>query len=361
MQRSGPTLRAWRGTDALASEAERARELFARARVDPLCNDPAWLKAHAAAFLADPREVFGWTVEADGAPIGFLPLREEPSRGAFALRRALLSADGTFDSDYLDVAVAPGEERLVLGLLLDALAAERRLQAVVLSGVPATSPILAPLRAELAARRLPARERPGDCLAASLPASLDAYLAELKPRMRSKVRQALRLAAEAGASFAWCEDEAELERHLHGLFDLHARRWSEADETGSFSDARRRAFYSALAPHYLARGELRFARLDLEGRAIAYQIGVRRGATYYQLQEGYLTDLDAFRSATALRALAIERLIAEGVRSYDFLAGATQHKADWGGAPRPCTTIAFALPRIRARAAYALRAWSDWA
>ena len=351
-------IRRWQGIEALEREAQRAESLFRAADLDPLCNSASWLVAHARAFV-DPADLFGWTVERGEEVVGFLPLRLEPARGRFALRRALLSSDGTFDSDYLDVALAPGEEREVGRLLVDALASERRLQAVVLSGVPDASRFLPVLRDELARRRLPARERPGDCLAAPLPETLDDFVGGLKSRMRSKVRQARRRAEEAGATLAWCTDETRLEEHLEGLFDLHGQRWSEVGENGSFAEEPRRALYHELLGIHGPRDELRFSRLDLEGRPIAYQFGLRRGDTYYQLQEGYDPAVESFRSATALRVLSIGALIDEGVTSYDYMAGATRHKRDWGGVDRPCTTVAFALPRLRARISYGLRAWQD--
>ena len=52
-------------------------------------------------------------------------------------------------------------------------------------------------------------------------------------------------------------------------------------------------------------------------------------------------------------------LIGEGVRDYDFMEGDARHKRDWGGAPRPAETVAFALPRLRARLEYGLRAFLD--
>ena len=349
-------LRPWRGLEALRAEADRCAQLFRDAQLDPLCNEPGWLAHHARAFVP-AGDLFGWTATDGETPVAYLPFRREPSRGAFALRRALFSADGTFDSDYLDLAVLPGREREVVGALLDALARERGVDAVVLAGVPDSSPVLAALRDELERRGLPARVRPGDCMAAQLPSSYAEYIGGLKSRMRSKVRQAVRRAEEAGASLHRCEDD--LERHLAGLFELHAQRWEDAGEAGSFADERRRAFYRELAAAYAERSELRFARLDLDGRPVAYQFGVRRGDTYYQLQEGYLPEVEGFRPATALRALSIEKLIEEGVRSYDFMAGGSRHKRDWGGEERGATTIAFALPGLRARLASGLRAWLD--
>ncbi|NOT31756.1 MAG: GNAT family N-acetyltransferase [Planctomycetes bacterium] len=140
--------------------------------------------------------------------------------------------------------------------------------------------------------------------------------------MRSKVRSALRAAEQRGAKLAWCAREVGVE--------------------------------SAPA---LARGELCCARLlEPDGAVSATQLGQRIGACYYQIQEGFDPAREDERVGTALRGLAVAELIVRGVRTYDFMAGDSQHKRDWGGAPRPCTTLAFPLPKWRARLAYGLRA-----
>ncbi len=351
--------RAWRGLAGLLAEREGWEDCRAESRADPLCNSHEWTLAHGRAFAPDA-DVFGWTFHArDGRPAAVVALRREPPRGPLALRRALFLADGTFDSDYLEPPVRAGFERALAGALLDAARAVRGIEALVLSGMPEDSGFLAALRGELESRGLPRREREAPGLVAPLPASFEQYVAGLKPRMRTKLRSAVRAAEERGASFAWCDRAEELESHLEGLFRLHELRWKAAGQPGSFADPRRRAFYRDLAPSLLERGALRFARLEREGRPVAYQIGARVAESYYQLQEGYDPELGEERIGTALRARAIERLIAEGVRTYDFMAGDSRHKREWGGRPRPCATLAFALPGWRARLAYGLRALVD--
>ena len=231
------------------------------------------------------------------------------------------------------------------------------LEALVLTGVPDDAPMLGALKAELGRRRLPYRERPVPCLSADLPETFDDYLKGLRSRMRSKVRQALRKAEAAGATFAWCTDD--LEEHVEGLFALHTRRWEQEGQAGSFASPERRRFFHALARIHGERGTLRLSRLDHAGETVAYQFGVALSGRYYQIQEGYHPGVEEFRSATALRAHSVRSLIEDGVRSYDFMAGSSRHKQDWGGEPRPCTTLAFALPRVRARIAYGARAWLD--
>jgi len=350
--------RPWRGAAELSRLAPAWEALAREAGLDPLCNAHSWTEAYARAFAGE-NDVFGWRFERGGEVVGILALRREPSRGALALRRALFAADGTFDSDYLDPPIRPDLERAVARELVEATRAERGLEALVFAGMPESSRFLAALRAELEERALPRREHAVPCLAAPLAGSFEEHLAGLKPRMRSKVRSALRAADERGARLAWCTRADELEAWLAELFRLHEARWQAAGRPGSFADPRRRAFYQAFAREALARGELAFARLQEgggEGGGVsAIQLGVRVGARYYQVQEGFDPAREDERVGTALRALALDELIVRGARVYDFMAGDSPHKRDWGGEPRPCTTIAFPLPRWRARLAYGLR------
>lgn len=346
--------RAWRGFDAFAALAPAWDGLVREAGLDPLCNAHAWNDAYARAHARDP-EVFGWSFEHDGAPAALLALRREPARGPLALRRALLLADGSFDSDYLDVPVRPGLEREVAHAWIEGARALPWLDALVLAGLPDDSRFLGALRAELEQRRLPRREHPVLCLSAPLPEDFERYLAGLKSRMRSKVRSALRAAEQRGARLEWCERAEDLEPWLSELYRLHELRWKAEGHAGSFADARRRVFYLSFARAALARGELCFARLEEHGTVTALQLGVRAGERYYQIQEGYDPAREDERVGTALRGLAVAALIARGVRAYDFMAGDSRHKRDWGGEARPCTTLAFPLPRWRARFAYSLK------
>ncbi|MEZ5976829.1 MAG: GNAT family N-acetyltransferase [Planctomycetota bacterium] len=150
----------------------------------------------------------------------------------------------------------------------------------------------------------------------------------------------------ADASFEWFEHGDDLESWLADLYELHARRWSGRGVAGSFVDGRRRAFYSAFLPEESRTGRLAFCRLVRDGRTIATQLGVLRGETYYQIQEGYDPTLESERPGTQLRAVMVRRLQERGSRRYDFMEGFTRHKSDWGASLVPCTTLSFALPRL---------------
>ncbi|HKE00167.1 MAG TPA: GNAT family N-acetyltransferase [Planctomycetota bacterium] len=299
--------------------------------------------------------MFAWTARgASGETVAFLPFRVE-TRRPLSLRRAVVLGDGTFDSDYLEPPIRRGLEEPIVDAWLDAISARRGVEVAMLFGLPEGSPTLAALRTALARRRTPSRSAEVLCATAALPQGFDAYVAGLKPRMRSKVRSAMRGASERGASMRWCHDPTTLPAHLDGLYALHTKRWIASGKPGSFGDEKRRRFYGAVAPALLAGGRLRFARLELEGRAIAYQLGAVAAGAYYQIQEGFDPADAALRPGVALRGFVIRSLVDEGVSRYDFLEGFSEHKADWGGLPRKCFAVAFPLRSLRARAIYGLR------
>ena len=155
--------------DGLRAATEAWLECLALSDANPLFNDPYWAQEYAAARLSS-EEVFGWTLRnGDGEAIAVLPFQHELARSRFSLSRALLLADGSFDSDYLDFPIRRGYEDQVLATCLDLLAGERRLDAIVLSPIPAASETLKRLRPELERRGLPSRERTVECCVAKLP------------------------------------------------------------------------------------------------------------------------------------------------------------------------------------------------
>jgi CelD/BcsL family acetyltransferase involved in cellulose biosynthesis len=349
---------AFEGLDGVEGQLDAWQRLMESARADALFNGPTWVMAHVRAF-APETSLFGWTIYRGGEPMALFAFRIEESRGTFALRRGQAAADGSFDSDYCEPLIRPGFEEAAARALLDRLAEQRRVEALVLTGLRSDFPFLKSLHDELVSRGQPMRVRESTCLALELPASFDGYLEHLKPRMRTKVRSAIRQAEENGARATLCSEPDELGPYLDELFLLHGRRWRTAGQPGSFEDSRRRVFYRSMASEFLRQGALRLTRLVKGTQALASQLGIVLNGTYYQLQEGYDPEFSHQRVGVALRGLAIRGLIDEGVGRYDFLAGDSTHKRDWGGTPEPCTTLAFGVPRWRARWSYGMRALVD--
>lgn len=345
----------WEGMEGLRAVAPVWRGLLRNARAHALCNSPDWAMAHAEAF-ATRDSIFGWTLTDEGGrTVGVLPCRIEPQRSPVALRRAILLADGTFDSAYLDAIAVPGHERAVLEASLAVLETRRDLQAAVFAGLPDDSPTLALLRE----RRVPRREIPVSSWQFELPACLDDHLARLEPEARERASGAERWALQAGCTLSMCDSGAQLDEHLDGLFRLHTAAWRARGEPGRFLRNKRQKFYRQVSRWLLASDRLRFARLEMDGEPVAYLFGALTRGTFHQMQEGSEPALREHDVGTALRAMLMRRLIGEGVQRYDFLAGRSGREPLWGAEAVPCTTVGFALSGLRARLHYGARKFVD--
>ncbi|MCG3128950.1 MAG: hypothetical protein CHACPFDD_03846 [Phycisphaerae bacterium] len=174
-------------------------------------------------------------------------------------------------------------------------------------------------------------ERPRDFAVLPLPATHDAYFKALSGNARSTLRRQQKRLEEAGAvRFERCERVEQLGEHLGALFELHALRWNEEGQSGSF--ARKplmRRFYERFAPRALERGWLRLFALRLDGQIQAVQYGYAFNGTYLQLQEGFNPAAEA-GLGNVLRNRAIAACIEEGLHTYDFLGGFSEHKRRWG-------------------------------
>ena len=335
------------------------RDLLERSAAAKFPNDFDWLCAHAGAFGVSDRLRTYVVRDGGNEPIGAFALAPELDRGSLLLPRLRPIGDGSFDSDDLEPLAVRGREPQVARAFCDVIGRLRRPSAVVMSSVDERSPMLRALLAELNRRQIAPRVHPGEAGVASLGADLGATVAGLASRMRSKVRQALRRSEAAGAEFDRCERPEQLADFTKQLVHLHTLRWQALGEPGAFGDPRRVAFYESLLPPFLAREQLVLTRLSIAGEPVALQLGFRSGDLYIQLQEGYDPRFEDQRVGVALRAHSIEWLTANGVRTYDFLAGLTRHKLDWGALARPSPTLAIPTGNPVGRLRFAALRWRE--
>ena len=173
--------------------------------------------------------------------------------------------------------------------------------------------------------------RPQPFCAVSFPDDFDDYLMQLGPNTRSQLRrQQKAVFSRPDVRVTECEAPEQVPEFLAALFDLHAQRWQLKGEAGSFvRKPMLRRFYERFKPLMARRGWLRIYALK-EGRHFrAVQIGYLYNGVFMQIQEGFDPTFVP-GSGNVLRLEVIRRLIGEGVRRYDFLAGVDPHKLRWG-------------------------------
>jgi len=258
--------------------------------------------------------------------------------------------DGSGDSDYQDCIALAGLEGEVAQAFVDFLALRRRDWDVMeFESVPEGSPFIKAFL-DAADKNVAGMAREAvACTSIVLPSRWDEYLNLLKPRVRSKVRSSLAfLEKEVRSVPTACSDPGQLNEWLPILFDLHTRRWQQAGQSGVFHGSAKRNFYAEISRTALEKGWLAFYRLDWGERPLAMQYGFLYKDRFLLLQEGYDPSFENMRPGQTLRAWTLRRWIENGLKEYDFLAGAPKHKLEWGGVQKTSIRITIASEPVSA-------------
>jgi len=244
-----------------------------------------------------------------------------------------LIGDGSRDSDYLDCIVRNDRENEIVGEFVRFLESQRnRWDCLEFHGTPENSPCLKALMAHVRGKAWRFSSEPIPCATLALPGDWNQYLKLLKPRFRTQVRSTMNYYDEKiGATPVQCEDSADIERWLPILFDLHTRRWQSKDMPGVFGETAKQNFYRDISKAALSKGWLAFHRLDWGERPLAMQYGFRYDNRFFLLQEGYDPEFATLRPGMALRGSLMRHWIESGLAEYDFLAGSSAYKFEWGG------------------------------
>jgi CelD/BcsL family acetyltransferase involved in cellulose biosynthesis len=340
-------IRAYRSLDELLTISESWEELLASYPLATTFSTPAWLGAWWRTF-GSTQELLVAGCFANSQLVALAPFSITPVRvgKTIPLRQLRLMGDGSNDSDNLDLPVRPGFEDQFAASLLEFLESERKSwDFAELNTFPPQSPGANALRQLLAQKKWVAIEKHRPASAIPLPATWAEYVGQLSSEdQKNLVRYARRLEKRYSVQVYRCNAESQLPKCLNALFALHQARWGASGERGSFSVQERTNFYFELSSSLLAQGRLDLWVLELDGGIAAAQFGFRYGRQFFQLQEGNDPKRASDRVGFILRGHVLKQLIADGVRTYDFLGGELGYKARWGAQRRDYSDIQFARP-----------------
>jgi CelD/BcsL family acetyltransferase involved in cellulose biosynthesis len=305
-----------------------------------------------------------WRAFGDGQRLHVLSFQNSASRLAgiaplsFGTRRLVglewkilqLMGDGSKDSDNLDLPVLPGYEEDFMVSLLDHLAEQsRQWDFCEWNTIPENSPLVIHLPAQLKKRKWPLITTFTPCSSISLLDTWESYVKRLSGKERGKLGlRTRRLEKLYNVRFRRCSAVQDLNRDLESLFELHRLRWQADGLPGSFRSPARQQFYRELASLLMSRNQLELWFLDLDAKPVAAQFAFRFGGTVYSLQEGFDPAFAKDSVGYVLRAQVLRRLIAEGVRKYDFLGGISDSKVRWGAQVGRYINFKFARPHTAA-------------
>lgn len=125
------------------------------------------------------------------------------------------------------------------------------------------------------------------------------------------------------------DGKSDLTALLEEGFRVEGSGWKDAAGTAIVSHESTRRFYDRIAAWAARDGLLSLAYLRLEGRAIAFQFGIRTKREYYFLKGGYDPEFARYSPGKLLHARMLERMLAGGVERYEFLGDTESYKLTW--------------------------------
>jgi len=340
------TIRTYEDLPALATVLPAWEDLLAACPAASIFSTWEWLASWWETFGAPSRlhVVAFWNGAGELQALAPLAIGTESTALGARLSILRLMGDGSRDSDNLGFLVRPGFESEFAERLFDHLDRESAAWDIArLNTMDPDAVWLRHAREVLARRRWSSVALSQPWCVVSLPATWDDYLRRLSGKERSKIgARTRRLGRRYDVSFHRCSDNRDLSDCLDSLFALHGKRWQARGVPGSFDSESRRSFYRIMGERFLRRGWLNLSQLRLNGAVAAAQFSFRYRNVEYSLQEGYDPEYSRDAVGYVLRAANIRRLISEGVRSYDFLAGRDPSKQRWGAEVRHYIDLHFA-------------------
>jgi CelD/BcsL family acetyltransferase involved in cellulose biosynthesis len=256
---------------------------------------------------------------------GLAPLYSHPGLDGVTRQITFL---GTGNTDYLDILVDPGVIPQGVETILNALGQRRsEWDECDFLDLKGDSPLLS------ATVPVGFRAKVGPlavCPVALLPGTMEAYLQTLSPVHRRKARKERRTLEEMGTLLLETAGARMLQEYLTDFFRLHCAWWKERGEQGVLSGEGIQTFHREAATRFLEIGWLRFFRLSLDGKPVAYVYGLKKGNRFYSYLGALDPAMEQYSPGVVILLMIIEKCIQEGLREFDFLRGEERYKYLWG-------------------------------
>ncbi len=184
-----------------------------------------------------------------------------------------------------------------------------------------------------------------------LPRDFDEYLGSLKSKFRGAVRRKTRRLLEA-VEFVALTDREQVADHLPHLYRLHAMRWQDRGEAGTFSRPGFREFLNDFVRNAPESVEPRLYLLrDKDEYFGALMVFHCHGYTAMHYQGGWNPASEHMKHSPGivLTARAIASAIEAELQTFDFLRGDEPYKLDFGTSFRHTRTYLIAKRGLRAR------------
>jgi CelD/BcsL family acetyltransferase involved in cellulose biosynthesis len=172
------------------------------------------------------------------------------------------------------------------------------------------------------------REQPSFFL--TLDGSFGGYLQQRSGSFRNALKRIERKLMGRGTVEIRSQDDfSDFERAYEAMLSIEQCSWKQDWGTSIVAVSRQTTFYRSLCRQAFQNNRLHLGFLCLDGRPVAYNLGLIENGTYYYLKTSYDQAERPYSPATFLRAKLVEELIGRGVKYVDFPAEPYEWERQW--------------------------------
>ncbi len=188
----------------------------------------------------------------------------------------------------------------------------------------------------------------------ALPASVEALQAGLKSGHRSSLRRRRKRLEEQGrVTVERVEGGPGLDALFEEVFALEAQGWKGREGTAILQSPKTHGFYRELVRLAAGNGWLALYLLRLDGRLVAFDLGLVHRSIYFSLKVGYDEGLGNVSPGQLLTLETLNDCIRRGVSEVDFLGDVDVAKSQWTSTARPHANLVLFRSRLLGEAIYA--------
>ncbi len=157
--------------------------------------------------------------------------------------------------------------------------------------------------------------------------TLEDYRAAHKSKWHKNMWRLYRkLVRDHDADLRLIEPPSALGAELATGFAVESSGWKRSAGSAIFSRPENEVFYRRLAERFHARGELRISSIWIDGRMVAWDLGILHGNRLYSPKSGYLEELRPLAPGLVLELATIERCFEEGIEAHELLGSDEDYK-----------------------------------
>ena len=325
------------------------QDLLAHCVPDNPFQSHQWLLTWWQVFGSGELHVITCRDMVSGELLGVLPLYRTTVAVILRVSVLRLLGSGPGSADFLGCLARQGRESEVFRACLDSLLQDsKRWDLIELQDMAADSPFCSFLRSADLPGMVEVSDPGKRCPYLVLPDTWDTLQSGLSKKVRQRIGYYRRALDKKG--MVVLEEVREPSELLEARMEMFRLRQDRMEQKGikvKISEAYRR-FHALLMPRLMECGRLQLYFIRLDGQRIAYLYLYSGGSGIYFYQTGFDRSWSNQSVGFVLLSMVIEKSIADGYKTFEFLRGVERYKYEWGDVEERCLSQ-FTLYRNKPR------------